>query len=200
MDELWKPVAGWIGWYEVSSLGRVRSVERVSHRADGTLQTWRGRALTPYANQKGYYCVRLSRPGLRRVERLHRIVGFAFLPEAHTTETINHKDGTKSHNAVENLEWATRSENTAHSIANGLGEYIPPWHKKRLLPSSPDETASGISRADLNTPDPRVGELIEKARNLEYLLKEMLSFTPGQWMAIYPRLAALRTCLNAFGE
>lgn len=124
--EGWRPVVGWAGYYEVSCRGRVRSVGRTSTRRDGTIQTWAPRTMRPTTTKKGYLLVKLSRPGERKDARVHRLVAEAFLPEAHTTETVNHLDGRKTNNAVENLEWATRAENVAHAIRNGLGEYLPP--------------------------------------------------------------------------
>jgi NUMOD4 motif-containing protein/HNH endonuclease len=150
----WKQVVGWEGWYEVSEHGDVRSVERTSYRRDGTVQTWRGRNLRTYATQKGYLLVRLSRPDKRATERVHRLVALAFLPEAHTTETINHKDGVKTNNAWSNLEWTTRRENTLHSIANNLGNYIPPAifgmrnGAARLTPEKVAFIRSAIDRSD----------------------------------------------------
>lgn len=140
--ELWRPAIGWEGFYEVSNLGSVRGTDRQSWRSNGTVQTWRGRGLTPFENGKGYLLVRLSRPGRRATVRVHRMVGAAFLPPAHTTETINHRDGIKTNNHASNLEWATRRENTLHSIANGLGTYCPPIETRfriRPLPSPPSE-------------------------------------------------------------
>jgi hypothetical protein len=129
MNETWLPAVGW-GGYEVSIEGRVRSIARTVSRRDGTTQRFRGRELRPFRNSEGYWVVRLSMPGKRAVERVHRIVATAFVAPGHTTETVNHKDGNKSNNRADNLEWATRSENTKHSIANGLGNYVPPLRKR----------------------------------------------------------------------
>ena len=141
MTETWRPVVGWEGWYEVSHLGNVRGTSRTSVRSDGTTQTWPGRSLRLLHRHDGYVCIHLSRPGKRKMVRVHRLVGEAFLEPAHTTETINHKNGSKSDNRVVNLEWATRTENTNHSIQIGLGSYTPPFMPRekngqtKLLPS-----------------------------------------------------------------
>lgn len=133
---MWKSVVGWEGLYEVSDTGRVRSNARTSIRSNGTVQSWPAREMKCYPNSSGYLIVRLSKPGTRGLARVHRLVAEAFLPSAHTTETVNHKDGVKTNNEIGNLEWATRSENTRHAIANGLGDYVPPWRKPKL-PAAP---------------------------------------------------------------
>ncbi len=140
MSAQWRPVVGWTGWYEVSNLGQVRGTSRTSQRRDGTAQNWVGRELRPFPNYKGYLVVRLSRPGKRLQARVHRLVAEAFLPAGHTVETVNHKDGDKTNNRASNLEWATRSENTRHAVANGLGDYVPPWRKRAARrPPPPDQ-------------------------------------------------------------
>jgi hypothetical protein len=138
---IWKPVVGWEGVYEVSDTGLVRGLDRSSVRADGSVQTWRAAALSPYPNSKGYLVVRLSRPGRRMVARVHRLVAEAHLAAGATTETVNHKDGNKANNTASNLEWATRRENTLHAIANNLGPYAPPGSRKHAaLPPAPATT------------------------------------------------------------
>jgi hypothetical protein len=126
--EVWRAVHHW-PTYEVSSDGRVRSLPRRVVRKDGTVQTWKGKIMSPSVTSHGYLTVRLSRPEQRVVARVHRLVAQAFLPSSHTTETVNHKNGVKTDNRVENLEWATRAENVLHAIENGLGAYLPPCFK-----------------------------------------------------------------------
>lgn len=133
----WRDVVGWEGLYAVSFDGRVKGLSRSVGRSNGTVQTWGEVELKPIRQSKGYYLVRLSRPGERRMARIHRIVADAFLEPAHTNETVNHKDGDKANNRAANLEWATRAENVAHAIANGLGDYIPPRRKKMPIPPAP---------------------------------------------------------------
>ena len=109
MQETWRPIPGWLS-YEVSDLGNVRHIG--------------GKPVSQGTTTKGYLVVRLNTP--RSTARVHRLVALVFLAPAHTQETVNHKDGDKKNNKVSNLEWATRRENTLHSIANGLGPYTPP--------------------------------------------------------------------------
>lgn len=127
MDEEWRSVVGYEGAYEVSNLGRVRSVDRFSEascRWGGTaMRRVTGRVLKPYGNGRGYLLVSLCLwPGQRDTHLVHRAVGLAFLEPVPGKEFINHRDGDKSNNAAPNLEWCTRSENMLHAHATGLAE------------------------------------------------------------------------------
>jgi hypothetical protein len=122
--EIWKPVAGYEDAYEVSSLGNVRSCDRLiskPNRWGGTNTHWlRGRILKAHDNGCGYLAVSLSVEGLRVGKLVHRLVAEAFLPFAPDRPFVNHIDGDKRNNALENLEWCTRSENMQHAYDTGL--------------------------------------------------------------------------------
>lgn len=105
--EEWRPVLGWEGRYDVSSLGRVRSVRQ-------------RRLMTPNANAGGYLVVSLHRGGKKTNRLVHRLVADAFLPADLARPRVNHIDGGKLNNAAVNLEWCTDLENTQHAIATGL--------------------------------------------------------------------------------
>lgn len=111
MDELWRPVVGYEGWYEVSNKG---SVKRVMPGA-GT----RCRILKPYIDTKGYHAYTLTINGRQKDHRAHRLVAYAWIENREGKPCINHKDSNRKNNVVSNLEWVTYRENTNHCIKNG---------------------------------------------------------------------------------
>lgn len=119
--EEWKAVKGYEGFYEVSSLGRVRSLPRRSTS---------GRVLKQYVNRRNGYCyVNLSKHSKAGNARVHCLVMAAFdpvdkKPGFDPEHTINHIDGDKTNNRLENLEWCTQSENQKHAFRIGLE--LPP--------------------------------------------------------------------------
>lgn len=122
--EIWKPVVGYEGLYEVSDHGRVRSLDRSAHiacRWGGTAtRLIRGRVMRATDNGRGYLMVHLSTNGYRDPRLVHRLVAEAFVPVAEERQFVNHRDGDKTNNTASNLEWCTRAENMAHAHSNGL--------------------------------------------------------------------------------
>ena len=120
MKEEWKPVVGYESAYEVSNIGRIRSVSRTIVRTDGLTRRVIGKVLTPQ-DVRGYQVVLFVLPGRRRFGMsIHRAVAMAFigLPPSPKHE-INHKNSVRGDNRVENLEWVTRSQNIVHSLTRG---------------------------------------------------------------------------------
>lgn len=111
-EEIWRPVKGYEGFYEVSNRGRVRSVGRWVTYADGRNYFLEGHILKPSRNKKtGYLLVALSRDDKRRLLYIHRLVAMAFIPNPENKPQVNHLDENPSNNDVYNLEWATAKEN-----------------------------------------------------------------------------------------
>jgi predicted XRE-type DNA-binding protein len=111
-SEMWKPVVGYEGFYEVSNRGRVRSARE-------TRATKIGRILKP-SPIFGYLYVVLARHGTARSTRVHRLVAHAFIGAKPDGLQINHKDGNKQNNCASNLEYVTAQRNTQHAIETGL--------------------------------------------------------------------------------
>ena len=101
-NEKWRAIQGFEGLYEVSSLGRVRSLTR--HKV---MKQW---------TNHGYSYVSLQNGKAKSGHRVHRLVAAAFIPNPEGKQTVNHLNGNKQDNRVSNLEWATYSENELHSI------------------------------------------------------------------------------------
>ena len=103
--ETWKDISGFEGIYQVSNRGNVRRNGRIKSQA---------------IDHGGYCTVSLSVQSKQRTMSVHRIVATAFIPNPDGKRTVNHKDGNKLNNSVENLEWATHSENIVHANKTGL--------------------------------------------------------------------------------
>ncbi len=113
--EEWKDIPGYVGYYEVSSLGRVRSVPRVVAHADGRRQPVSGRVLKQNPDDWGYLLVSLNKNGKGVTSKVHRLVAIAFIPNPENKPEVNHKTGDKTANSVTDLEWSTGKENTDHA-------------------------------------------------------------------------------------
>lgn len=107
--EIWRDVVGYEGLYEVSNKGRVK-----------TLLGKEGYNLKISLNKSGYYKASLSKAGKATTCLIHVLVAKAFIPNVKGKPTVNHKDGNRVNNNVENLEWATYSENLQHAYETGL--------------------------------------------------------------------------------
>lgn len=114
IKEIWKPIPKYEDRYLISNLGRMRSL-------------FKNCLLKLSANHQGYYVITLWRHQKTESFSVHRLVAKVFMSDPPTyLHQINHKDGNKQNNCVDNLEWCTAKENVAHSIKNGLNKTIAP--------------------------------------------------------------------------
>ena len=111
MTEEWRPIEGYEGLYEVSSYGRVRSLDRYVKTCYGSYRLYKGKVLSPGKKSDGYLLINLSCNGKYNTIRVHRLVAQAFLPNPDNLPEVNHKDENKTNNSVENLEWCDRKYN-----------------------------------------------------------------------------------------
>ena len=118
-EEEWRPVVGYEGLYEVSSLGRVRSLDRVVHRPHTGPYKKQGRTLVLQEHRQGYRLVDLYRDGERRVRKVHRLVAEAFLPNPNSLPVVLHGRLGVSSNAVSNLRWGTQTDNLFDTVRDG---------------------------------------------------------------------------------
>jgi hypothetical protein len=115
--EVWKPVFGFEGRYEVSSFGRFKALARKIYYVDGRQGSLSEKLLRGSLLNVGYIAISFDSKARRLA---HQIVAETFLGAAEYRQTVNHKDGNKTNNRVDNLEWATYRENNAHARKTGL--------------------------------------------------------------------------------
>lgn len=116
-NEIWKPIPGFNDSYEASSIGRIRSVDRRSFNGSFL----KGKIMCQNTNFKnGYLTVMLAENGKSKAKLSHRMIATAFIDNNEGKKTVNHINGIKTDNRVENLEWASYSENMRHAINTGL--------------------------------------------------------------------------------
>lgn len=120
--ETWKSVVGYEGYYEVSNLGNVRSIDRYVKK-ESYQRFAKGVLLKPAWKKEGRDCypkVSLSKNGKSNTYYTYRLVAEAFMPNPDNLPCVNHIDGDKFNPQVDNLEWCTYSENSKHSFATNL--------------------------------------------------------------------------------
>ena len=150
--ETWLPVKGYENLYEVSNLGRVKSLPKKGFCRNST------HLLRQRDNGFGYKICQLMKNGKRRVISTHRLVAIAFIPNPDNKKQVNHKDGNKYNNHYSNLEWCTNSENQLHKFrvlgakANGGKQKrkILCCGTKTIYPSAYHASrATGINRGNI---------------------------------------------------
>ncbi len=139
--------------YAISNYGNIKNVKNK-------------KILTPYKNKNGYLSYTFCQNGIKKTFRLHRLVGLYFIPNPNSLPYINHKDGNKINNHVENLEWCTAKENDNHARKTGLKQQEKPVKaielstKEELCFKSVSEASAflGISKGTIS-------KVLNKKRN-----------------------------------
>ena len=151
------------GFYEISNLGRVRSLDHYIRQRNNSKKLHKGRILNTWSDKIGYTVVGLNKYNKYKIKKIHRLVAEAFIPNPENKSDVNHIDGNKSNNIVSNLEWATRSENMQHAYNTGLSK--PYWTGKRGWNST---TGRPVKHIDIKTGKTRTiyGSMEEAARKL----------------------------------
>lgn len=116
MTEIWKDIEGYEGFYQISNLGNIRSLDRWVVNRAGKRQFIRGRLMKPWADSRNCYLeVTLCKNGKERKCLMHRLVASAFIPNPNNYPEVDHIDHNPKNNSVENLRWVTHKENLHNS-------------------------------------------------------------------------------------
>lgn len=118
MEEKWVSVFGWEDFYEVSDLGRVRSLKRQGKTLLG-IRSYGGNILVPIKHRNGYLVFNLTSSGRREQILAHRVILESFIGECPEKKEACHNNGDRIDNRLENLRWDTRKENHADKIKHG---------------------------------------------------------------------------------
>ncbi len=163
--EVWKDIIGWEGMYRISNFSRVYSYPIQGSRFSPIL-------LKQIKNGFGYFVVNLYySPQKRKQYLVHRLVGVAFVENPDNKPDINHKDGIKTNNVPDNLEWVTKKENSEHASKNGLLKYIGEnHHNNKYL------TSEVLFIRNCTLPAPYLAKLFDTNRCTIYSIRKRKSW------------------------
>jgi hypothetical protein len=166
--EKWKDVIDYEGYYQISNFGRLRSVDRFVINKMGVKRKLKGSLKNTYQINGGYLMVSLGKKGINKAYLVHKLVANAFLLNPFNYKQINHKNGNKKDNILNNLEWCTARENTHHarqkmkSSSNYIGVSFSPN----------DKTNPWVSRITINGKIKYIGRYSNEKLAYEAYLNE----------------------------
>lgn len=155
MKEIWKDIKGYEGEYQISNKGRIKSLSKTKVRDNITGITYKTKEkiMRPACNKKGYLGTMIGRNGKTKSVKVHRLVAEAFIPNPLRLHEVNHIDGNKSNNSVENLEWVTHQENMAHAARENLmnkksklSRYEIHNMREQYIPKDPEYGATAFAK------------------------------------------------------
>lgn len=132
IEEIWKDVVGYEGAYQISNLGRVRSLDRKVNCCHNSQRLHKGKIIIPFRSRPGYLRIELGTKKPRK-HFVHRLIAKAFINNPENLPFINHKDGNKLNNDVSNLEWCDSLHNNRHAVTTGLNKVFGENNNKSKL-------------------------------------------------------------------
>ena len=121
MEEIWKDIQGYEGIYQISNKGRVKALKKKVHKiikGKECYPSYKEKILKiSNHNRNGYLKINITKDNVNKTCQIHRLVAKAFIPNPNNLPQVNHKNGIKTDNQAENLEWVTISENHKHAFA-----------------------------------------------------------------------------------
>ena len=127
IEEIWKDIKGYEGYYQISNYGNVKSLERIVTRKDGIIQVRKERIMSKRFTTDGYVAAKLNVNRMSKSIAVHILVATHFIPNPNNYPEVNHKDCNRTNNRVDNLEWCTHQQNVEYS--KKLGHYKMPCGK-----------------------------------------------------------------------
>lgn len=135
MQEIWKDIKGFENRYQISNLGRVKSLKRKVKKGKNSFRTIEERILRPRIDKKyGYQIISLRIHPQKYFLSIHRLVAETFIPNPNNYPCVNHKDNNPSNNCVNNLEWCTQSYNVQYAYKHGNAKPTAGCFKKGNIP------------------------------------------------------------------
>lgn len=165
MVEIWKDVIGYEGYYQVSNIGNVRSIDRTIIDSNSIKFNYKSKLLKPANNKDGYLQVGLSKNCKTNSYCVHALLAKAFILNPENKPTVNHKDGNKHNNHIDNLEWATKSEQAIHSLKNNLRTMPNVWQGKFGSKHCASKGVSQYTKNNVHIKD--YGSIIEASNKLK---------------------------------
>lgn len=130
MEEIWKDIKGYESLYQVSNLGRIKSLERKVKNTSCSYRTIKQKILNCGKCIAGYYYIILYKKQIKKPFRIHRLVAEAFIPNPNNYPCVNHKDENKENNVWTNLEWCTHKYNMNYGTSI---KRMSEKHKKKVI-------------------------------------------------------------------
>lgn len=120
MNEIWKDITDYEGYYQISNIGRVKSLARPVYNKDGSINYYKKEKIkVNKVSTDGYYLITLSVNCHNKTIAIHRLVAQEFIPNPDNLPEVNHKDFDRKNNCVDNLEWCTHEDNVNYSVKEG---------------------------------------------------------------------------------
>lgn len=158
MEEIWRDIKGYEGLYQVSNFGRVKSLKRTIKG-----RKYQSKHLSIQKGKDGYERIMLYNSSGHKGMTVHRLVALSFIPNPNNKKCVNHKDGVKTNNKENNLEWVTHSENMKHAFTKGLNAVSHENHINNIE-SSIETNRKPVSRTGGNKNKVKYYSIAEASR------------------------------------
>ncbi len=172
MREEWRAISGYEGLYEISNLGRVKILPRIRHDKNGVAYRVSEKIATQCIDAYGYPVVSMSRNGVTRARKVHRLIAEAFIPNPENKRCVDHINGIRTDNRIENLRWATYHENAMNKFR--LNNQVD-WEDRNISKESRYRFTHSQARAVIRSDGERYESIAEASRALGLKTSGMVS-------------------------